>query len=821
MVSKRQQWFWLYPLLVAGVVACIGWWADYSVRTALQSKLRSELLAALEANVTSLDVWIRTQKRLASGIASEEGVLRESMALLAPPESPGGPPSDPSPPDSGDSTQRRGPPGPPLTPAARRFFETLDARMRPAGYFIAQLVTTNGLIIADTGPGRVKLGSSVNEDHQAAFAELFASGEPVIITPFRPRMDRFRGPGSPRGSRPQNDPGRGGPSGPGWDRAGPDNTNARPDRTGPGGTGRRNGFPGANGPGWPGNPGGPSRDGGPRPDPPPGQPPGPGNPPPRFLRPTGGLMQVAAPVRDAAGRVRGALAFVLNPELEFSRILASVRQGESGETYAFDDNGLMLSQSRFDAQLRRLGLIDSRPETSSALNLELKDPGRDLTSGQARPATNEALPLIPLVARAIKDDGAAGVDALPTRDFRGVPVVGAWRWLTNHQFGVVTQIDASEAYQPLRALRSIFLLLITLLAIAAAAALLNSYWNLAWRRKADEAELKLRTLGQYTLEEKIGAGAMGVVHRARHALLRRETAVKLLLPDRANESTIRQFEQEVQLTCRLTHPNTIQIYDFGRTPDGTFYYAMEYLRGLNLAELVYRHGPQREARVLHILVQVCESLSEAHALGLVHRDIKPANIILCERGGIPDSVKVLDFGLVKPLAAPALRDTGPTPEPRLSGTPLYLPPESIRNPGHSEPRGDLYALGAVGYHLLTGRPPFEGPTIGDVLTQHLEAIPAPPGRHAPGPVSPELEALILRCLAKDPADRPASACILRDLLMACPASGAWTLACRSDWWKLNPPTPDSAANPSARPPSTELDATVAATLHIDLAARGD
>ena len=255
--------------------------------------------------------------------------------------------------------------------------------------------------------------------------------------------------------------------------------------------------------------------------------------------------------------------------------------------------------------------------------------------------------MISLVASAV--DGEDTVDVKPSRDYRGVPVVGASSWLPQFGFGVATQIDADEAYRPLHILQLVFVVLILCLLLCATALFVIS--NLTWRRRLSEAELKLKQLGQYTLEEKIGEGGMGVVYRARHALLRRDTAVKLLLPDRADAASVARFEREVRLTCQLTHPNTIQVYDYGHTPDGIFYYAMEFLRGLNLHDLVARFGPQPEGRVIHILTQICDSLAEAHALGLIHRDIKPGNVFLCRRGGVADCVKVLDFGLVREYRA--------------------------------------------------------------------------------------------------------------------------------------------------------------------------
>src|ERR1019366_407192 len=318
-------------------------------------------------------------------------------------------------------------------------------------------------------------------------------------------------------------------------------------------------------------------------------------------------------------------------------------------------------------------------------------------------------PLIHLVASAV--DGEDTVDVQPARDYRGVAVVGASCWLPQFGFGVATQIDADEAYRPLRVLQWVFVALILFLLLCATGLFVFS--NLTWRRRLSEAELKLKQLGQYTLEEKIGEGGMGVVYRARHALMRRDTAVKLLLPERADPAAIARFEREVCLTCQLTHPNTIQVYDYGHTPDGIFYYAMEFLRGVNLHDLTTRFGPQPEGRVIHILTQVCESLAEAHALGLVHRDIKPANVFLCDRGGIPDSVKVLDFGLVREYSGQNHDKPHPAGEEEFVGTPWFMPPEAFKGSGPTDPRSDLYSVGALGYYLLTGQYIFEAETASE------------------------------------------------------------------------------------------------------------
>jgi serine/threonine-protein kinase len=305
----------------------------------------------------------------------------------------------------------------------------------------------------------------------------------------------------------------------------------------------------------------------------------------------------------------------------------------------------------------------------------------------------------------------------------------------------------------------------------------------------------VRRLGQYVLGELIGEGGMGSVYRAEHAMLRRPTAVKVLSPERVGHESIARFEREVKVTARLTHPNTVAIYDYGRTRDGLFYYAMEYLDGLSLEELVKKYGPQAPGRVVHILMQAAGALAEAHALGLIHRDVKPANILFCERGGTPDTVKLVDFGLVKSLEpgmGPTLTHTN-----AITGTPQYLAPESITNPTGVDHRVDLYGLGGVGYFLLTGRPVFEGHSVIEICGHHLHTPPAPPSDLTKVPVPPDLEALVLRCLAKKPEDRPSGAEELYEALVECARTSPWRVAEARGFWRE---FKRNSQTPSAQPP---------------------
>jgi serine/threonine-protein kinase len=320
------------------------------------------------------------------------------------------------------------------------------------------------------------------------------------------------------------------------------------------------------------------------------------------------------------------------------------------------------------------------------------------------------------------------------------------------------------------------------------------------RRDVHEA----KRLGQYVLLEKLGEGGMGSVWRAQHALLRRPTAVKLLPADRNGADDIARFEREVRLTASLTHPNTVTVFDYGRTPDGTFYYAMELLDGRNLEELVDARGPMPPARVIHVLGQVAAALVEAHGAGLVHRDVKPANVLLCRRGGARDVAKVVDFGLVKRV------DPGADPHrsraDRVTGTPLYLSPEAVARPGEVGPPSDLYSLGATAYFLLTGSPPFVAKTVVELYAAHLHKDAEPISRRLPAPLegpAARLEALVMSMLAKAPAGRPASAAALGDALAALARELPWTEA-DARACALDEAVPARVAAPLARTVSVDL-----------------
>jgi serine/threonine-protein kinase len=355
------------------------------------------------------------------------------------------------------------------------------------------------------------------------------------------------------------------------------------------------------------------------------------------------------------------------------------------------------------------------------------------------------------------------------------------------------------------------------------------------RKEVREAQ----KLGQYTLLEKLGEGGMGQVFRAQHAMLRRPTAVKLLHPDRAfGPEDLARFEREVQLTAQLSHPNVVTVFDYGRTPDGVFYYAMELLDGHDLEEVVAQSGPLPAARVVHILVQVASALAEAHAVGLIHRDIKPANIILCTRGRTCDVAKVVDFGLVKQLGPAAdvavsgdvksALTSGPdvSRAGSIVGTPMYLAPESFADPGLLDGRADLYALGAVAYFLLTGTVVFGGRSVMEACRHHVVTAVEPPSKrlraqHPDATIPEDLEEIVLRCLRKAPADRPASAKELLEALTACSVAGAWTDEdARAAWTSFRERPRASAVVVTADLDKTDVSVT-AKTIAIDLSRRSE
>jgi eukaryotic-like serine/threonine-protein kinase len=313
-------------------------------------------------------------------------------------------------------------------------------------------------------------------------------------------------------------------------------------------------------------------------------------------------------------------------------------------------------------------------------------------------------------------------------------------------------------------------------------------WLRVVRRRIAAAQ---QALGSYELVEKLGQGGMGEVWRAEHQLLARPAAIKLVRPEMlgvadADDSRVllRRFEREAQATAVLTSPHTIDLYDFGLTSDGSFYYVMELLLGRDLESLVRTFGALPPDRVTYLLQQVCHSLAEAHERGLVHRDVKPANVYVCRMGLDYDFVKVLDFGLVKFIGHRNGASTLLSTSEMTSGTPAYMAPEVVLSEPHVDPRSDVYSIGCLTYWMLTGQPVFEANSPMKMLMAHIDTKPVPPSQRTELPIPRCLDDLVLACLEKDPSCRPRNAKELGQMVLACPTE-TWTQEAARHWWETH------------------------------------
>ncbi len=350
------------------------------------------------------------------------------------------------------------------------------------------------------------------------------------------------------------------------------------------------------------------------------------------------------------------------------------------------------------------------------------------------------------------------------REFWSRPEVGSWLQETGG--AALTTVMLEGTFQ---------------LAIVATVSVVITKTLYHMRRELHDAE----RYGEYQLEDQIGQGGMGQVFRARHMLLARPAALKILEPRAGDvDSSVARFEREVKLSATLTHPNTVTIYNFGRTKDDTFYYAMEYLQGLDLQVLVERFGPLPPARAVFILRQICGALAEAHTVGIIHRDIKASNVFLTCRGGLYDFVKVLDFGLAKQIVtetAAELTKTG-----MIFGTPLYLAPESLDGADRVDARADLYSLGLVAYWMLAGSLPFKGSSV-EVILQQVRTTPRPPSQVSEFSIPRELDDVIMKCLEKMPDNRFQTAAELDEAIAAIEFEDVWSHRKARDWWLLHAP----------------------------------
>ncbi len=480
-------------------------------------------------------------------------------------------------------------------------------------------------------------------------------------------------------------------------------------------------------------------------------------------------MWITTPIYSNSGDLLATLSFTFQPD--FRKVFPFVTAQDERKIYIFDQERVVLPQDSVTANLVAFHQNAKNTQTS------------------------------------IHTESYSG--------YSGNSVVGAWTWLEQYNLGITVEVDKNKSYQVLDKLGlTLIYCLALLISITTIFFFIIRYFlkknlfrkNYLQRSKKEEntevakatrltdssesPEISLKhlykqdyyqQLGQYTLTEKLGEGGMGEVYKANHSMLPRPCAIKFLHSEKANEENTTRFAREVQAISVLTHPNTVIIYDYGNTPEGVFYYAMEYLPGINLRELVRENGPQIESRVIFILQQICSSVAEAHQNGLIHRDIKPHNIMICERGGqMYDFVKVLDFGLAKQINGSEIALTA---KGMIIGTAHYFSPEAISAPENVDKRSDIYSMGALGYYLLTGKHVFKGKNSLQICQAHIKTPPTPPSKRIKEHISKDLEEIILDCLAKDPKLRPQNVEDLRERLSHCQKTGEWGHSQAKEFWK--------------------------------------
>ncbi|MEC7983708.1 MAG: serine/threonine protein kinase [Myxococcota bacterium] len=478
------------------------------------------------------------------------------------------------------------------------------------------------------------------------------------------------------------------------------------------------------------------------------------------------VMLIAKDLRDEKESF-AILALSLKPDKNFSRVMRASRSGETGETYAMNRKGEMISNSRFLETLRESGFLRSA-DTTSVLKIQVLQSNGKPTQMAKRALSEQRSVLYPNIES--NTDGY--------KDYRDVEVIGAWTFLEDYGFAIASEVDFEEAYKALNIIKRDFQVILTIAFILGIGIVLYSRFTEHIQKRFQAALIEARELGQYVLHEKIGEGGMGVVYLATHKMMQRDTALKLLKTDACTERDIKLFENEVRQTSKLKHPNTVSIYDYGKTEDGNFYYVMEYLRGIELDDIVHLFGPIPPSRAIYFLRQICSSLHEAHTAGLVHRDIKSQNIFITNRGGEHDIVKVLDFGLVRDTSQ---NDTELSES--ISGTPNYMAPESIENIRVVDHRADIYALGVLMYYILSGCYPFDDDDPMEILRRHVEEPPKPPSSLPNVSIPADLEEILMQCLHKDPEKRPRTVQELREKIVQCQAHGEWSDTHGQKWWE--------------------------------------
>ena len=493
----------------------------------------------------------------------------------------------------------------------------------------------------------------------------------------------------------------------------------------------------------------------------------------------GTFLSFISAVREG-GEVIGYFLNSFDAGHKFSEIVRNSDYGRSNKVYAFNEEYKLVSRPRFESLLQATYLLGQDSLQTSVNNVYIKDPGGPLSVGDQSPEEEAVEQDFTEVIKDFQKQGPSGVRTAvvldPYRDFRGIEVVGAWLWLEDLGFGLIAELDAQDAYAPVRYFDgSLLLFYLILLLLFVMIFRLNTQFYV-FGQKVNQLAL----MGQYELLEQIGEGGFGQVFMGRHQNLKSKVAVKLLKKELSNAESIARFEKEVKITSNLDHPNTIRVYDFGTSAEGQFYYVMEYLNGISLESLLEHEKNFSVNRAIHILLHVAYSLEEAHRKKLIHRDIKPANVMLCNQGGAYDLVKVLDFGLVKKVDATRSEQTQIN---RIGGTPMFMAPERLRDPFNNDQRVDIYSLGALGLYMLSGRFVVELISQKMLSGQEELALDEGKGLFDRTDLPEELKTLLISCIQFEVAQRPASVSAMIDRLEKLALERPWTREEAKAWWK--------------------------------------
>ncbi|MBB6462187.1 serine/threonine-protein kinase [Flammeovirga kamogawensis] len=488
------------------------------------------------------------------------------------------------------------------------------------------------------------------------------------------------------------------------------------------------------------------------------------------------------PITDTNGNVLCILYSATFAKGKFSKLFIPSQHGHSSETYAIDNDFQMISKTRFNDQLKNTILIPNTPDATSIFYINIKNPGENIMAGNTPALPTSEWPLTES-AKAIKrhlDQPSSyknsGVIDHVYKNYQGVAVIGAWKWLDNLGFGIISEEYAEDSLDIIPKLDLLFIILYIIIAGLLFVLYNSNITLLRYNKKINQ----LHQLGQYKLLDKIGEGGFGEVYKAEHVLLKMPVAIKLLKKEISNDDSIMRFEKEVKITSSLKHPNTIKVYDFGRSPEGNFYYVMEYIKGITLSKALEIQQPFPLERVIHVLLQVCYSLQEAHKNNLVHRDLKPLNILLSQQGGAYDQVKLLDFGLVKNLEN---QDEEVTQMHKIGGTPMFMAPERLRDPLNSDTKVDIYALGALGLYMLSGK--FLVELISQKVMSGEETIQ---GNFRDmlidrNDVPDDLKEILLKCIRFDPSKRLQTVDTLIAVLEVQNKLHPWNREDAKAWWK--------------------------------------